>query len=1051
MFRLIVATSLRFRFLVLGAAATLVALGAAQLPRMPVDVFPEFAPPIVEVQTEAIGLSAEEVESLITYGLEELLTGVPWLESTRSASVTGLSSITLIFQRGTDVIRARQMVQERLALAYTLPNVATPPVILQPLSATSRVMTITIASDTIEPTELSLLARWTIKPRLAGVPGVANVAIWGQRLRQLHVQIAPDRLREAGLTQEDVVAAAGDALWVSPLTFLRASSPGSGGWIDNANQRLGVEHAMPIETPEDLAKVPVAARRPGTAPTDVTLGDIAEITFAHPPLIGDAVVGGGDGLVLVVEKFPSANTLEVTRDVDRALAELSRGLPGVRIDSSAFRLAAYVDDAIENLSFALVAGALLVAAVLALLFPWRAALVGAVSIPLALAAAVLVLKLAGATINTMMLAGLAVALGVVIDDAIAGVGAIASSSSGGVDAPALVDAVVASRATAGTTAAIVTLAVMPVFAMGGVAGAFFEPLAVAYLLAVAASMLVALTVAPALAAVLPGRPASTRARPIVAWLAARHAALLARAMTAPTMVAIAAIAFALAAVAVFPLLGQTLLPPLAEQDVVIDWRMAPGTSQAESSRIAARVCRELGALPGVRHVGAEIGRAVTGDRIVGVNASRIWVRLDPSADRERTLATVRETLGGYPGVEHSMHGYLRNKVSEALTGQPRPVVVRVYGPRRDVLHEKAEEVRLAMAAVPGITDLQVDGEVSEPQIQVTVDLDAAARAGVKPGDVRRASATVFSGIVAGYLFRDQKIFEVVVWGAPETRHSLANLAELWIERPGGAPVRLRDVASLSIAATPTVIRHERIAPYVDVVANVAGRDPRAVADEVASALERVAFPLEYHPELLGEYAERQSAQNRTIGVMVATLIGIVLLLQAALRSWRLAAVATLPPGAAWAGATLAALAGGGTLSLGSVVGFLALLGVAAWQGLVVLDRYRRGEEHEGRSVDDRDVVRGTVECMPAIIASSVATIAALVPLMARGPVAGLEIVQPMAIVVAGGVAASTIGVLFVLPVVYRTVRPRAPREPDPGLHDAAPGAMPPFRSVPDER
>src|SRR5437773_7163628 len=398
MFRWIIGSSLQFRFLVLGVAAALVVFGTIQVKKMPVDVFPEFAPPVVQVQTEALGLSAAEVESLITLNLEELLSGVPWLKSIRSESVSGLSSILLTFNRGTDIMRARQMIQERLTLAYTLPNVAQPPVILQPMSTTSRFMMIGVSSAKVEPTELSLLARWTIKPRLLGVPGVANVAIWGQRLRQLHVQIDPHRLYDARVLQEDIIAAGGDALWVSPLTFLRGSAPGTGGWIDNRNQRLTVQHAMPIESPEDMAKVAVSPLHLLLTGKKMSLGEVAEVTFAHPPLIGDAVVninnGNGDshGLLLVLEKFPAANTLEVTRGVEQALAELHRGLPGVDIDTSVFRLASYVEDSISNLTEAIIIGAILVVLVIgAFLFDWRSALISVVSIPLALLAAVIAL------------------------------------------------------------------------------------------------------------------------------------------------------------------------------------------------------------------------------------------------------------------------------------------------------------------------------------------------------------------------------------------------------------------------------------------------------------------------------------------------------------------------------------------------------------------------------------------------------------------------------------------------------------------------------------
>src|SRR6267143_989108 len=306
MFRWIIGSSLQFRLLVLGAAAALIAFGSIELRKMPVDVFPEFAPPLVEVQTEAIGLSAAEVENLITLNLEELLSAVPWLTSIRSQSVTGLSSIVLTFERGTDLMKARQMIQERLTLAYTLPNVAQPPVILQPVSATSRFMMVGVSSDKIERTELSLITRWTIKPRLLGVPGVANVAIWGQRLRQLQVHIDPNRLHDARVMQNEIIAAAGDALWVSPLTFLKGSAPGTGGWIDTHNQRLGVEHSMPIRSPEDMAKLAVSPLHLVMAGKTLALGELAEVTFAHPPLIGDAYVNGGSGLLLVVEKLPFA-------------------------------------------------------------------------------------------------------------------------------------------------------------------------------------------------------------------------------------------------------------------------------------------------------------------------------------------------------------------------------------------------------------------------------------------------------------------------------------------------------------------------------------------------------------------------------------------------------------------------------------------------------------------------------------------------------------------------------------------------------------------------
>ncbi|KWK70495.1 acriflavin resistance protein [Burkholderia ubonensis] len=1027
MFRWIIGSSLQFRFLVLGIAAALVMLGATRLARMPVDVFPEFAPPIVEVQTEASGLSAEEVESLITLNLEELLSGVPWLESIRSNSVTGLSSIVLTFKRGTNLMEARQMIQERLTLAYTLPNVASPPVILQPLSVTSRFMMIGVSSDKIDPTELSLLARWTIKPRLMGVPGVANVAIWGQRLRQLHVQIDPNRLHDARVMQEDIIAAAGDALWVSPLTFLKGSAPGTGGWIDNFNQRLGVQHSMPIETPEDMAKVAVTPLHLLLTGKTMALGDVAEVTFAHPPLIGDAVVKNGNGLMLVIEKFPSANTLEVTRGVDRALAELSRGLPGVQIDNNVFRLASYVQDSVSNLTRAmLIGGVLMILVIGACLFDWRGALVSAVSIPLALSAALIALEATGATINTMILAGLLVALSVVIDDAVVDVERLrvrlrsrGESAEQASILDIIFDTTLDTRRVALYTTLIVILAVTPVFFMGGVSGAFFAPLALSYVFAVLASMLVALIVTPALCLLLYGKtPRTLREPPLAVFLRGRYEAVLRAACAQRRRVLAAAGVLMAIGIGTWPLLGQSLLPPLKERELVVNWTTPPGTSHEESFRITSRACRELRALPGVRYAGAHVGRAVTGDQVVEINASQIWISLDPTADYEKTVAAIRETVDGYPGIDHTVQTYVRDKVGEVLTGESKAIVVRLYGPKREILQQKAVEVRQALSDIRGLVDLHAQGQTVEPQVQVKVNLDAAGQASVKPGDVRRSSSTVFSGLVVGYLFKDQKIFEVVVWGAPETRQSLTNLQELWVEKSDRHHARLGDVADVSIVPVPTVIRHERIAPYVDVVANVSGRDAGSVTREVDARLKKIAFPLEYHPEVLGEYAERSAAQRRMLGVAAAAMIGIFLLLQACFRSWRLAWVAWLALPASLVGGVLATALAGGVISLGSIVGFLAVLGIAARNAVMLIKHYQHLEAQPEQPSGLDLVARGAREQLLPILASSAAIIAALLPMVLFGAVPGLEIAQPMAIVVIGGLLASTLITLFVMPVLY---------------------------------
>ncbi len=1044
MFSWIIGTSLQLRAVILGIAAALVLLGTMQLNKMPIDVFPEFAAPVVEVQTEALGLSAEEVEALITLNLEELLSGVPWLESVRSESVIGLSSIVLTFERGTDLMRARQMVQERLTLAYALPNVSSTPTLLQPLSATSRFMMVAVSSDQIEATELSLLARWTIKPKLVGVPGVANVAIWGQRLRELQIQVDPERLRDARLMQGDIIQAAGDALWITPLSFLRGSTPGTGGFFDNPNQRLGVYHKMPIVTPEDMAKVAVTPQHLLMTGRQMALGEVAEVTYSHSPLIGDAFVNNGSGLLLVVEKFPSANTLEVTRGVEQAITELRRGLPGVEINPKVFRLATYIEASLSNLTNAIIVGAILVVLVIgAFLFNWRSALISVVSIPVSLLAAVTVLSLTDATLNTMILAGLVVALGVVIDDAIVDVEKIMvrlrKAETGGPSIARIIyETTLETRSATIYAALIVLLAVTPVFFMGGVSGAFFAPMAVSYVLAILASLVVGLTLTPALALALLGKssPSAVREAPLAAALRTGYDTVLRGVLHAPRAAFVAGSVLLVAGVGVWPLLGQSLLPTLNERDVVVHWTTPPATSHSETFRITSRVARELQSLPGVRNVSAHIGRAITGDQVVGINSSQIWIGLEDNVDYDEMVDTIRQTVDGYPGVDRSVQGYLRDTISEALTGVGTPIVVRIFGQNRDTLRNKAEDVRQAISGIDGLVDLRTEGDVEAPQVRVWVDLDAASKESVKPGEVRRSAATLFSGLNVGYLFEEQKIFDVVVWSPPEVRHSVSDVQDVLVEKTDRHHVRLDEVADVSIVSVPTVIKHAGVAPYIDVVGNVAGRDLRSVSQDIETRLQTVDFPLEYYPEILGEFVERQDAQRRILGVTIAALIGVFLLLQACFRSWPLALIGFLALPASAAGGVLAVLVSDGVVSLGSIVGFLAVLGIAARNGILLITHYQHLEGKDGVPFGLDLVIRGARERMTPIVTSSAATIAALLPIIFFGLLPGLEIVHPTAIVIIGGLIASTMVTLFVLPALYLVVGSRADRQLDLGLAGA---------------
>lgn len=1015
MIRWIVESSLRFRGLVVAIAAVVMFLGITQLRDMPVDVLPEFAPPTVEVQTEALGLSAAEVEQLITVPLEQdLLNGVAFLDHIRSESIPGLSRVLLIFEPGTDPFRARQVVAERLAQAHALPQVSKPPQMLQPLSSTNRVMMIGVSSKNVSAIEMSVLARWTIVPRLVGVPGVANATVWGQRDRQLQVQVDPERLRDDGVSLLQVVETTANALWVSPLTFVEASTPGTGGFIDTPNQRLGIQHISPIVTPEDLAQVRVE----GTANR---LGEVAEVVEDHQPLIGDAV---GPDLLLVVEKFPDANTLAVTRNVEEAIAAMQPGLSGLEFDTSIYRPASFIERSIDNLTLTLIIGAALVVLLLgAFLFRWRTALISVVVIPLSLVAAALVLYALGETMNAIVLAGFVAALGLVIDDAIIDVENIArrlgqrGHEGGDKSTAALILEASREVRSAGIYASlIIALAVVPVFFLEGLSGEFLPAAAGSYLLALLVSMVVALTVTPALSLLLLSRATLERGEsPLAGWLQRGYRGVLSRIIQRPLGAYVAAGAILVAACAATPFLGHSLLPSFQETELRIQWDGAPGTSLPEMNRITTLASRELRSIEGVRNVGAHVGRAVTSDQVVNVNSGELWVNIDPDADYDATVASIRDVVDGYPGLSRDVQTYSNERVTEVLTNADEDVVVRIYGEELEILNKQAEDVRQVLSGIDGIASAQVEHQAEEPTLEIEVDLAAAEVHAIKPGDVRRAAAALLSGIQVGSLFEQQKVFDVVVWGRPETRNNLTSIRQLLIDTPTGGHVRLEDVADVRIAPNQTVINREAVSRYIDVGASVSGRDRDSVVGDVERALQQVAFPLEYHAEVLA--ADTQPV-SLLISIGVAAAIGIFLLLQAFFGSWRLAtlAFATLP--IALAGGVLAALAAGGTLSLGSLLGLFVVLGIAARNGILLIDHFRHLEQDESETVGPGLILRGAGERLLPILMTALATALVLLPLVILGGIAGYEIVRPMAIVILGGLVTTTLLNLFVVPALY---------------------------------
>jgi Cu/Ag efflux pump CusA len=1049
MLRSAIAASVRFRFLIIAVAAGIAALAVAWLPGMHSDVLPETSPVTVTIQTDAPGLSSPEVESLVTVPLEKnLLEGVMGVTDVTSDSIPGLSQIQLHFASGTDLYQARQLVQERLTQAFVLPNVSKPPVMLQPESSTGDVMLIGLTSRQLSLIDLSTLARWTIVPQLLGVAGVADIATFGQADQQLQVLVDPARLAAAHITLAQIIETAGDAQLVSPLSYLEGSTPGTGGFVEGPNQRLTIQPVLPFGTPANLGQVPVAET---SGPRPVPLGSVTDIVIGHQPLIGDALVRGQPGLVLVVEKLPSASVTAVTNGLDQALAQLRPGLSGVQIDTSLYRPASYIDTAFHNLSVALIAAAIFAAlALILLLMSLRLAAITLVAAGMSLLAGILVLDLLGYTFNALVTLGLLLALAVVAGEAagtahrlLSRLRAEAGNSSRPSGAAVAAAACGELRGPLGTATLAVLAAAAPVALISGLTGTFLRPMALAFIFAVAASLVVALTITPALAAVLLGgdrqapRVRTASRYGLAALLGPACRAVLRLALRMPRWIPVLLCVAGIGALAALPAMhpGQ---PQFQDRNLVIRWTGPPGMSLPELDRLATRTSQELTALPAVGDAAATVGRAVSSDQIVATNSAEVWVTIKPSAPYDAAVGQVRAIAEGMPGVAGTVSTYESDSMNGVLAATPAAVTVRLYGSDYGELAQLGQQVEAVMARISGLGSPQMQLPVEQPTLNVTVNVAAAAGDGLTPGDVRREVATLVNGLTAGNFFEQQKVFDVVVAGTPTVRSSLTALNNLLIDTVNGGHARLGSLAQVSAAAEPEDITHDQTSPYVDVTTALSGRSLSSASAAVSGGLSRISFPLGYYAVVQSGPASQVSGA-RLASYVIAALIGILLLAQATTRSWRLALLVLAALPVPVAAGVLTARALGAQDSLAAMAALLGVLAIALQQAFRVTAAIRRAQLADGAaSGSGGRLTPGLVADAtagagggPAITAAAVAGVA-LVPFIVMGDVAGNELLHTAAAVILAGLIAATLLNTLVLPAACLAFGPARPPEQDLG-------------------
>jgi CzcA family heavy metal efflux pump len=1016
----VVAGALAQRVVVLVLAACVALVGADAARRAPLDVFPEFTPPIVEVQAEAPGLDTEDVEALVVVPIERALGGTPGLDALRSSAAPGLAVVTAVFPYGADPLVARQLVTERVALAAA----ELPPTVrsaVAPLaSALGMVLAIGLRGDAAtSPLVLRDLAEWTIRPRLLAVPGVANVVVYGGAVRQLQVTTSSARLWAAGVTLDDVVA-----------SVAAANAAAGSGFVDRSGQRLPAWLDGRIHDVESVARAPLVGREAVPLP----VGAVADVGEGPALPVGDALVNGEPGVLVLVMKQPGVNVVAITREVEAAVEALYRAFPpGVRVDRAMFRQAAFVEHAIANLWRALLAGGVLVTIVLLLfLGDVRTALVSVVAIPLSLLGAVAVLRAMGASLDVMVLGGLAIAVGEVVDDAIIDVEnawrRLRAAPPGTPVADVVLAASVEVRSAVAYATVMVALVFLPVFLLGGLAGALFRPLATAYVFATLCSLVVALTVTPALVVLL--LPAAVGRHPapprLVQSLRARYERALGRVLRRPHPLLAGSAAVVIAGVALATLLHLEFLPEFQETNFIMHMTGAPGIGLDESSRVGAAVGRTLLEVAGVRSVAQFIGRATLFEDTWGAERSELLVQLDPDAHASETTAAILARVAGIAGFAFDLKQYVNERIEELLGGTGGAILVRLRGTDLPALRGAGAAVAARLAAVPGAADVHAPTASTSPGIRIRPRRDDLLRLDVPAAAVERTLRAALDGIRVARVVRDGRQADVVVRLPPDARHDPAELQGLAIARRGRRMIPLGAVADVETVPLAAAITHEDGGRSAVVRLDARGRSLEAVAVDVARTVDTMPLPAGVYAEVAGQYAAAREARTRLLRLGALALAGIFLLLLVDFRSPRLAALTMVNVPLAFVGGVAAVLIGaGGALSLGAIVGFVTVFGITLRNGIVLLAQFRHVEAERGAPLTADGIAVAAADRLAPILMTALTTGIALVPLLALGGRAGGEIEHPMALVIVGGLVTSTWLNLFVVPAWYARTATRA--------------------------
>ena len=1022
----IVHFSLRFRGVVVALACVLTGYGIYIAANSKLDVFPNFVPPQVVVQAEAPGLSPEQVEALVTLPIEHTINGLGNLESMRSESIPGLSVITVVFKEGTDIFIARQMLAEKLGeMSGNLPLGVKAPVMSPLTSSTMDLLKIGLLSDKISPMELRAFADWVIKPRLLAVPGVAHCIVFGGAVRQIQIQVRPERLLGYGLSISDVLAAA------------KASTGVVGaGFIENVNQRILIQTDGQLLTAQAIGEV-IVTQREGR---NVRLKDVAVVQDGPEPRFGDAMIQGQAGVLFSLASQYGSNTRDVTLAVEAMLAELQPVFDkeGVQVFPRLHRPATFIEASLTNIKHSLYLGGILVGVVLFIfLGHFRTAFISLTAIPLSLLTAIILMNKFGVGLNTITLGGLAIAIGEVVDDAIIDVENIFRRlrENQTLAQPRSVFRVVLDASLEVRTAVvyatfIVALVFLPVLTLTGLQGSFFAPLALSYILAIMASLAVALTLTPALSLMFFAHGVRDSGEPrIQRWLKRIYGRILRIVALGPEVVMVIVLAVCVGALAMLPHFGSEFLPEFREGHFVLQIQAAPGTSLAEMMRVGGEITRQLRALStNIATIEQQVGRAEMGEDTWGSHRCEYHVELRenvPGEVQEQLMKDIRGLLEDIPGIQAEVLTFLGDRISETISGETAPVVINVYGEDIDVVDETAREIAQVVSTVPGAKDVNVKAPPGGPRLSVRLLPDRLTQFGFRPVEVLETIQTAYQGTIATQVHVGNRVSDVTVVLDPASRQDPEGIGALIVKNAQGLGLPLRQLADVSLTTGRYTIEHESASRRQVVTCAPEGRDVTSlVADAQKQVAAKVRLPKGITVRFSGTAEATAKAQQQLLLNSAIAAAGILLLLVVVTGNWRnLVLILANVPFALVGGVLTVFLTakfgdpGEGSLTIGSLVGFVTLFGITTRNSIMMISHYEHLVRHEGAVWNLDTAIRGASERLIPILMTAVVTALGLLPLALGSGEVGREIEGPMAIVILGGLITSTALNLIVLPTL----------------------------------